>query len=504
MRDWSACAGECTTPGWIRQYMTFVPCERGASQRRSAMTSLLTHVVRSGIVALTLAIVPLTWAAPSVGAQGAPASGAAALRSAVDRHRRSHEVEILNEFRDLLAIPNLANDSANIRRNAAAISAMLQRRGVVPRLLESPTGGPPAVYGELRTPGATRTIVLYAHYDGQPVEPARWATPPWEPTMRDGPLEQGGRVVPMPTTNGVTGPEWRLYARSAGDDKAPIVAMLVALDALRAAGIAPSVNLKFYFDGEEEAGNGHTRALLERHADLLASDGWVFADGPVHQSRRQQVVMGVRGVTDVVITAYGATRALHSGHYGNWAPNPAMMIATLLASMRDDDGRIRIAGYYADVTPVTAAEHRAVRTKGSRFVAESSFGATVTAPVIYSLIVPLILVDIRVSLYQEICFRAYGNFRVRRADYVVLDRQYLAYLNWIEAANCLFCAYANGLVGYVREISSRTEQYWCPINHALKVYDPHKRYHQFLEYGDADGCRARLASFRKQLVEITD
>ncbi len=151
-----------------------------------------------------------------------------------------------------------------------------------------------------------------------------------------------------------------------------------------------------------------------------------------------------------------------------------------------------------------AAEHRAVRMKVSRFLAESSFGATVTAPVIYSLIVPLILVDIWVSLYQAICFRAYGISRVRRADYVVLDRQYLAYLNWIEAANCLFCAYANGLVGYVREISSRTEQYWCPIKHALKVYDPHKRYYQFLEYGDADGCRARLASFRKQLVEITD
>ena len=142
--------------------------------------------------------------------------------------------------------------------------------------------------------------------------------------------------------------------------------------------------------------------------------------------------------------------------------------------------------------------------KVSRFLAESSFGATVTAPVIYSLIVPLILVDIWVSLYQAICFRAYGISRVRRADYVVLDRQYLAYLNWIEAANCMFCAYANGLVGYVREISSRTEQYWCPIKHALKVYDPHKRYYQFLEYGDADGYRARLATFRKQLGEITD
>ena len=284
------------------------------------------------------------------------------FRSAIDRYRRAHEVEILREFRDLLAIPNLASDSVNIRRNAAAITSMLQRRGVSTRLLESPSGGPPAVYGELRTPGATRTIVLYAHYDGQPVEPARWATPPWEPTLRDAPLERGGRTVPIPSENGVARPEWRIYARSASDDKAPIVAMLVALDALRAAGRAPSVNLKFYFDGEEEAGNANTRALLERHAELLTSDGWVFADGPVHQSRRMQVVLGVRGVTDVVITAYGATRALHSGHYGNWAPNPAAVLANFLASLRDGDGRILVPGFHADVRPISAADRRALRT----------------------------------------------------------------------------------------------------------------------------------------------
>jgi acetylornithine deacetylase/succinyl-diaminopimelate desuccinylase-like protein len=324
---------------------------------------------------LTLVLTGLA-ALPGV---GIAQSSDSAFRAAIRSYTRAHEAEILAEFRDLLAIPNRANDSANIRRNAAAISAMMQRRGITARLLDSPAGGPPVVYGELRTPGATRTVVLYAHYDGQPVEAATWATPPWEPTLRDGPLEHGGRVVPFPAGSGVAGPEWRLYARSAGDDKAPIVAMLTALDALRANGMSPSVNLKFYFDGEEEAGNGHTRALLERHAALLASDGWILADGPVHQSRRQQVLFGVRGVTDVVITAYGATRALHSGHYGNWAPNPAAVLANFVASLRNADGKILIPGWYADVRPLSAADRRALRTVpvvDSALRAELELGAT--------------------------------------------------------------------------------------------------------------------------------
>ncbi|QNA83734.1 hypothetical protein G4G27_06820 [Sphingomonas sp. So64.6b] len=144
-------------------------------------------------------------------------------------------------------------------------------------------------------------------------------------------------------------------------------------------------------------------------------------------------------------------------------------------------------------------EHRRLKASVSRFFAESSFAATITAPVIYSLIIPLLFVDAWVSLYQAICFRAYGIKRVSRSEYLVFDRQHLAYLNVIEAMNCLFCAYANGLVGYVREISSRTEQYWCPIKHALRVIDPHQRYYEFLEYGDASGYRARLAEFRDGL-----
>ena len=147
------------------------------------------------------------------------------------------------------------------------------------------------------------------------------------------------------------------------------------------------------------------------------------------------------------------------------------------------------------------AQQRVLRLKVSHFLAQSSFGTMVTAPVIYSLIVPLALLDIWVWLYQAICFRVYGIPRVRRSDYILFDRQHLAYLNWIEALNCMFCAYGNGVVAYVREVSSLTEQYWCPIKHALKVHDPHQRYYQFLEYGDADGYRARLETLRRQLAE---
>jgi acetylornithine deacetylase/succinyl-diaminopimelate desuccinylase-like protein len=169
-----------------------------------------------------------------------------------------------------------------------------------------------------------------------------------------------GAVIPMPTQPGTVEGEWRVYARSASDDKSPIVAVLTALDALRAANIAPSVNLKFYFEGEEEAGSPHLREALMRHRDLLAGDVWIFGDGPVHQSRRQQVVFGVRGTMGVELTTYGPARPLHSGHYGNWAPNPLVLMASLIASVRDPDGKILIEHFYDDVQPISRAERVAI------------------------------------------------------------------------------------------------------------------------------------------------
>jgi acetylornithine deacetylase/succinyl-diaminopimelate desuccinylase-like protein len=276
-------------------------------------------------------------------------------------YRRAHERQILAEFTRLLAIPNIASDRENIRKNAEFILEMMQRRGLKPRLLEAKsTNTPPAVYGEWKTPGAVHSIIVYAHYDGQPVDPKQWtASPPFQPTWRSAAMESGGIVVTLPAT-GEINTEWRLYARAASDDKAGVMAILTAFDALRAQSIAPTLNIKFIFEGEEEAGSPHLGEIIDLNKNLLAADAWIICDGPVHQSGRKQVVFGVRGDQNVDVTVYGAKRPLHSGHYGNWAPNPAMLLARLLASMKDDAGRVTIAGWYDGVEPLGEAERRAI------------------------------------------------------------------------------------------------------------------------------------------------
>src|SRR5262245_32717223 len=249
----------------------------------------------------------------SLSAQENPAARAAY------QWREGHERAILGEFIELLSLPNIARDRENIRKNAATVAAIFEKRGVRTRLLET-AGAPPVIYGEITTPGASRTVVFYAHYDGQPLDPREWASPPWQPVFRDRPLEKDGRIVQLPQS-GKIDPEWRLYARSASDDKAPIIAIAAALDALKASGTPPRQNVKFVLEGEEEAGSPHLAEIIRNHADLLRSDVWLICDGPVHQSRRQQIVFGARGMVSLDITVYGPNRELHSGHYGNWAPN---------------------------------------------------------------------------------------------------------------------------------------------------------------------------------------
>ena len=133
------------------------------------------------------------------------------------------------------------------------------------------------------------------------------------------------------------------------------------------------------------------------------------------------------------------------------------------------------------------------------YIRDAAFLNILTAPVIWAVLPAALFLDFMITLYQTVCFPVYGIPEVQRSDYIVLDRHSLPYLNIIEKVNCEYCAYVNGLVAYVQEIAGRTEQYWCPIKHALKVKDPHQRYYEFLEYGDADGYRARLEQLRDGL-----
>ena len=309
---------------------------------------------RTTVKQLTSVLLTIAFAVPGL------AQTVSGLRT--DQYRRAHEREIIAEFVRLLEIPNVASDSQNIRRNAEFMREMMQKRDLSPRLLETASkSSPPAVYGEWKTPGATRSIILYAHYDGQPTDPKQWTgSLPWQPTWRSAALESGGQILSLPPADQPINPEWRIYARSAADDKAGVMAILTAIDALRAQGIKPSVNIKFFFDGEEEAGSPHLGEIIDLNKELLAAEAWIICDGPVHQSGRKQVVFGVRGDENVDVTVYGAKRPLHSGHYGNWAPNPALILSRLLSSMKDDTGRVLIAGWYDGVEPLGEAERRAI------------------------------------------------------------------------------------------------------------------------------------------------
>ncbi len=295
-----------------------------------------------------------------VAAQVSTAPAASRTAAAVREYRQANEQRIARELVALLSIPNIATDVPNILHNAERLKAMLEARGLRVQFLPI-AGRGPAIYAELSTTGATRTVIFYAHYDGQPTDASRWTgTTPWEPALRTKSLDAGGTLIPFPAEGTPYQDDWRIYARSASDDKSPIVALLAALDALRAKKIPLAVNLKLILDGEEEAGSPNLSKVLAEHPQLFRGDVLLTIDGPVHQSGRPLIFFGNRGVTDVNITVYGPTRALHSGHYGNWAPNPAFHLARLLGTMKDANGRVLIEGFYDDVAPLTEREMQAL------------------------------------------------------------------------------------------------------------------------------------------------
>jgi acetylornithine deacetylase/succinyl-diaminopimelate desuccinylase-like protein len=169
--------------------------------------------------------------------------------------------------------------------------------------------------------------------------------------MRTGRLDRGGAEIAAFASRAQFEPDWRLYARSASDDKSPIVALCSAVDALKASGRAPTSNVRVILDGEEEASSPSLVPAIARHRDELRADLMVILDGPEHSSGRPTVVFGARGLAEVDLTVFGPKVGVHSGNYGNWIPNPAQRLATLLGSMKGDDGRVLVQGFYDAVAP---------------------------------------------------------------------------------------------------------------------------------------------------------
>lgn len=316
---------------------------------------------------IAMSVLPLSLLASSAAAQDN--AGARAARV----WRQAHERQILDEFVGLLKIPNVSRDLPNVRKNADYLMREMQRRELKPRLLDVP-GASPVVYGEIVVPGATHTYVFYSHYDGQPLDAKEWTSPPFEPVLRTDRLDRGGRVVPFPPVGQRLDPEWRLGARSASDAKGSVFSLLTAVDALKAAGLQPRANIKFVFEGEEEMESPNLGRILAANKELLKADLWFICDGPEDPSGRLTVLFGARGIQRLEVTVYGPNRPLHSGHYGNWAPNPGLMLSQLLASMKDADGRVLVDHFYDDVVPLSAAELQVIAESNTDEVQRKDLG----------------------------------------------------------------------------------------------------------------------------------
>lgn len=269
------------------------------------------------------------------------------------------------EFLQLLSIPNVADNPGHIRDNAAFIETALNKRGFRTRLLQNPANRP-MVFAQLDAPVAgRRTVLFYIHFDGQPVTPERWSQPsPFSPVVKQRDANGAWRQVPSERLQATPfDPELRIFARSASDDKAPIMMLLTAIDLLKAEGAAPEINIKLILDSEEEMGSPSLAGVVAADPALFAADALVILDGPVHASGRPTLLFGNRGIVQAKLVVYGPKVALHSGHYGNYVPNPAMRLAGLLASMKDDDGRVRVPGYY-DGIALTAPDRALLAASG--------------------------------------------------------------------------------------------------------------------------------------------
>lgn len=261
---------------------------------------------------------------------------------------KSKVANAINELRQFVALPNDALNPEDIDSNLIWLRDKFSERGFNTTILD--TEGLPLFFAALPMDDSKPTILFYMHLDGQSVDASKWNQPnPYEVVLKSK-SEEGWQTQSFDELTDDINYDWRLFGRSTSDDKGPIVMFLNALDILQKNNISIPYNVKVILDGEEEKSSAPLPKAVRTYKDLLKADFLVINDGPVHVSGKPTIVYGCRGITSLSLTTYGPIKPQHSGHYGNYAPNPGFQLAQLLATMKDTEGRVLIPGYYDGIS----------------------------------------------------------------------------------------------------------------------------------------------------------
>ncbi|MDX1404250.1 MAG: M20/M25/M40 family metallo-hydrolase [Woeseiaceae bacterium] len=261
----------------------------------------------------------------------------------------NHKKQAIELYREFLSLPNDANYPDDIQRLVEWMeTAFSQRRFDVQRIA---TAGSPLLFAERRISDQLPTVLIYLQADGQPVDPSAWfQEDPYTPVLKE-PVEGGGfERIPWGVLESAYDPDWRVFARSASDSKGPMAQFMVAMDLFDQAGFEFAYNMKVIIDTEEEMGSPNLPDAVLANRDLLASDMLLIFDGPPHPSNKPTVGFGARGIVTITLVTYGPKVPQHSGHYGNFVPNPAFHMTRILSSMKSADGRVTIPGFYDGVS----------------------------------------------------------------------------------------------------------------------------------------------------------
>ena len=252
-------------------------------------------------------------------------------------------------YREFLSLPNDANYPDDIQRLIEWMEVAFTARGFVTQRIA--TAGSPLLLAERRVANDAKTVLIYLQADGQPVDPSAWfQEDPYTPVLKQRTESGDYERIPWELLESSYNPDWRVFARSASDSKGPMTQFMLAMDLLDKAGFEPAFNIKVIIDTEEEMGSPNLPEAVEANRDLLAADMLLIFDGPPHPSNKPTVGFGARGIVTITLVTHGPRVPQHSGHYGNFVPNPAFHLARILGSMKSPDGRVLLPGFYDGVT----------------------------------------------------------------------------------------------------------------------------------------------------------